>query len=111
MKTGFLGHPLPGNDAERPRGETAQWPKPKTSRRCWRGFAQATASFALPAGPEGRWHAELVTLDGRVLGESTLTGAAGTRVSIAVGRAPANAVSLLRLTAPDGAQRFVPIVR
>lgn len=70
-----------------------------------------TASFVLPAGPNGLWHAELVTLDGRVLGETVMNGGAGLRVSIPVGRAPANAVSLLRLTAPDGAQRFIPVVR
>ncbi|HKP96513.1 MAG TPA: hypothetical protein VJ385_12215 [Fibrobacteria bacterium] len=69
------------------------------------------ASFILPQDMGGVWKAELVTLDGRVLGESAFAGAAGQRVSIAVDRAPANAVSLIRLTAPDGGQRFLPIVR
>lgn len=69
------------------------------------------AYFALPEGRAGTWRAELMTLDGRVLGRTTLAGPAGQRVSVPVGRAPANAVSLLRLTSPDGAQRFLPIVR
>jgi hypothetical protein len=70
-----------------------------------------TAVFALPEGKTGSWRAELMTLDGRVLGRTTVSGPAGQRVSVPVGRAPANAVSLLRLTSPDGAQRFLPIVR
>jgi hypothetical protein len=69
------------------------------------------AVFALPEGEAGTWRAELMTLDGRVLGRTTVAGAAGQRVTVSVGRAPANAVSLLRLTSPDGAQRFLPIVR
>lgn len=69
------------------------------------------AVFALPEGKPGFWRAELMTLDGRVLGRTTVAGPAGQRVSVPVGRAPANAVSLLRLTSPDGGQRFLPIVR
>ena len=69
------------------------------------------ATFTLPAGRVGTWQAELVTLDGRVLGAKTVTGGAGMQVEIPVGRAPANAVSLLRLTSPEGGQTFMPIVR
>lgn len=69
------------------------------------------ATFALPAGRAGTWQAELVTLDGRVLAAKTVTGGAGMQVEIPVGRAPANAVSLLRLTSPEGGQTFMPIVR
>ena len=70
-----------------------------------------TAWFALPQGKAGLWRAELMTLDGRVLEGKTLAPAPGERVSMPVGRAPAGAVSLLRLTSPAGAQRILPIVR
>jgi hypothetical protein len=69
------------------------------------------AVFALPEGKTGSWRAELMTLDGRVLGRTMVSGPAGMRVSVPVGRAPANAVSLLRLTSPEGGERFLPIVR
>jgi hypothetical protein len=69
------------------------------------------AWFALPEGKAGQWRAELMTLDGRVLEGKSLAGAPGDRVSMPVGRAPAGAVSLLRLTSPAGAQRLLPIVR
>jgi hypothetical protein len=69
------------------------------------------AVFALPEGKAGFWRAELMTLDGRVLGRTTVAGPAGLQVSVPMGRGPANAVSLLRLTSPDGAQQFAPIVR
>ncbi len=69
------------------------------------------AVFALPQGRAGAWHAELVSVEGRVLGDRTVTGAAGDKVEISVSRAPANAVSLLRLTSPEGKQQFLPIVR
>jgi hypothetical protein len=70
-----------------------------------------TAFFALPEGGTGAWRAELMTLDGRVLAARSLAGAPGERVSMPVGRAPAHAVSLLKLTSAGGSQRFVPIVR
>ena len=70
-----------------------------------------TAEFALPKGRTGAWRAELVTVEGRVLGDRTVNGSTGDRVELNVGRAPANAVSLLRLTSPEGIQQFLPIVR
>lgn len=69
------------------------------------------AVFALPEGAPGAWAAELMALDGRVLAAGTLVGAPGDRVSMDVGRAPAKAVSLLRLTSPSGSQRLLPIIR
>lgn len=69
------------------------------------------ACFDLPQGKAGIWKAELLTLDGRVLGESAFNAAPGERVSVPVARAPANAVSLLRLTAPGGVQSFLPVAR
>ena len=70
-----------------------------------------TAFFSLPEGKAGIWRAELMTLDGRVLAGKSLAGGSGERVSMPVDRARANAVSLLRLTSPEGRQRFMPIVR
>lgn len=78
-----------------------------------------TAFFTLPPGPSGLWHARLMALDGRVLEESAFrvpdgsaeTGGPGRQGSFPVGRAPAHALSLLRLTAPDGAQTVLPIAR
>jgi len=52
-----------------------------------------------------------MTLDGRVLAMKSLTAGTGERVSMRVDRARANAVSLLRLTSPEGRQSFLPIVR
>jgi hypothetical protein len=74
-------------------------------------IAGNTAFFALPGGGAGAWRAELMTLDGRVLAARSLAGAPGERVSMPVGRAPAHAVSLLRLTSAEGSRRFLPIVR
>ena len=69
------------------------------------------AIFELPAGGQGTWRAELMSLDGRVLGQTTWTGKSGQQAALPVGRAPANAVSLLRLTSPAGSQRVLPILR
>lgn len=69
------------------------------------------AVFALPAGKAGIWRAVLTTLDGRVLAEAGVVGGAGDRVSVPMDRAPAHAVSLLRLTSPDGERHLLPIVK
>lgn len=74
------------------------------------------AFFILPAAKAGIWSARLSTLDGRVLSESFLrlpdgSGETGRQVSLPIDRAPAHALSLLLLTAPDGAQTSLPIVR
>ena len=69
------------------------------------------AFFSLPAGKAGIWRATLTTLDGRVLAEARVVGATGDRVSVSMERAPAHAVSLLRLTSPDGVQHLLPIVK
>jgi hypothetical protein len=75
-----------------------------------------TAYFTLPAAQAGIWSARLSTLDGRVLSASTIrvpeeSGEADRQVSLSIDRAPAHALCLLRLTAPDGAQTSLPIVR
>jgi hypothetical protein len=78
-----------------------------------------TAFFSLPAGEAGIWQAHLTTLDGRVLGETEIrvaegsaeAGAAGREASMPIDGAPAHTVSLLRLTAPSGAQTILPLVR
>jgi hypothetical protein len=69
------------------------------------------AVFALPAGEAGIWRAVLTTLDGRVLAEARIPGAAGDRISMSMARAPAHGASLLRLTSPDGVQHLLPIVK
>jgi hypothetical protein len=69
------------------------------------------ARFALPAGGRGIWRAELAALDGRVLNVTELAGNGGERVAIAVDRAPAHALSLLRLTSPEGAGIILPLTR
>lgn len=73
------------------------------------------AVFALPAGGTvsgaGPWHAELLALDGRVLGEARVAGPAGSQASVPLRAARAGSVVLLRLTAADGMQRFLPIAR
>lgn len=69
------------------------------------------AWFALPEGGTGAWRAELMDLDGRVLAAEWFAAAPGDRVSVRVDRAPAKAVSLLRLTSPEGTRRFLPIAR
>lgn len=70
-----------------------------------------TAFFTLPDGKAGPWKAELMTVDGRVLAAKSLAAGSGERVSMPVDGARANAVSLLRLTSPEGRQRFLPIRR
>jgi hypothetical protein len=78
-----------------------------------------TAIFTLPNGEAGIWQARLSALDGRVLkeaeirveGGSTKAGAAGREVSLPMDGVPARTVSLLRLTAPSGAQTILPLVR
>jgi hypothetical protein len=70
-----------------------------------------TAFFTLPEVKPGIWKAELMTLDGRVLAMKSIANGSGERMSMRVDRARANAVSLLRLTSPEGGQSFLPIVR
>jgi hypothetical protein len=70
-----------------------------------------TAFFTLPDIKPGIWKAELMTLDGRVLAMKSIASGSGERMSMPVDRARANAVSLLRLTTPEGRQSFLPIVR
>jgi hypothetical protein len=70
-----------------------------------------TAFFTLPEIKPGLWKAELMTLDGRVLAMKSLVSGSGERISMHVDRARVNAVSLLRLTSPEGRQSFLPIVR
>jgi len=75
-----------------------------------------TAFFTLPAGESGIWLARLMTLDGRVLGEAEIRVAegsaeAGREASMPVSGARTHTVSLLRLTAPSGAQTILPLVR
>lgn len=69
------------------------------------------AIFSLPAGAAGEWRAVLATLDGRILSEARVAGAPGERVSVPVRRAPAHALSLLRLISPDGGQSLLPILK
>ncbi|MBW8886867.1 MAG: hypothetical protein JF616_03825 [Fibrobacteres bacterium] len=70
-----------------------------------------SASFALPEGKAGIWRTDLMSLDGRILATESFPGAPGERVSVPVGDAPANAVSLLRLTSPDGLRSLMPVIR
>lgn len=69
------------------------------------------AFFALPAGGTGAWRTVLLDLEGRVLDAATVTGAPGQTVSVPVGRAPKGGLGLLRLVAPDGAERILAIPR
>jgi hypothetical protein len=69
------------------------------------------ASFALPAGKAGIWHAELMDLHGRVRYAARVSGSPGDRVSLPVDRAPAHALSLLRLTSPSGMRHYLAIPR
>jgi hypothetical protein len=70
----------------------------------WRG---GTAVFSLPAGPGGRWLAERLALDGRVLSRAEVAGIGGARVAAALGRG--NGPGLLRLTDPAGTRRLLPM--
>ena len=70
-----------------------------------------SAFFALPEGKAGIWRTDLMTLDGRILATKSFPGSPGERVSVPVGEAPANAVSLLRLTSPDGLRSLMPVIR
>jgi hypothetical protein len=70
-----------------------------------------TAFATLPAGREGIWQAAVLSLDGRVREEAKVAGGPGSRVAIPVDKAPFGTLSLLRLTAPEGARTYLPLQR
>jgi hypothetical protein len=75
-------------------------PEPETAGRSPRSGSGAAVS----------WRAALLAPDGRVLEETVLGGSAGAEVTFTLRHAPAG-FGLLRLIAPDGALRFIPIER
>ena len=72
----------------------------------WQG---SRAAFQLPKdGGRGIWKAELLTLSGRRLAVTSLTGEGGRRAEAEWGLKPERGVYLLRLIAPGGESHLLP---